>query len=532
VLDADALARLVGHDPSLLAAIRSDFASAARATASELERAVAGGDWHAASAVAHRLNGSSQSVGAMQLAYLCARIEAAGRRGAGAEVVAAQAQFGDAVQAVLDRLAGTDADHAAAPDILLVDDDPLQLRLIRQQLLHLGLTGIQTAGSGADALALLRNRDSSRLLLLLDLNMDGMDGIELMRELADTGFAGALALVSAADERVLESGARLAGEHRLNLVGHLHKPVLPQTLGALIGRWRDSGAAAPRPARRPEKQYTAVDLQRALAQRQFFLVFQPKVCLADDRLDGVEALVRWQHPIDGVVFPDHFIELAEDAGLIDALTDQVLELAVRQAAQWGADGPVPNIAINVSMENLVRLDFPERVLGLLARHGVEPKRLQIEVTESRLLADARAPLDILTRLRMHHVELAIDDFGIGHSSLAQLRDLPFSELKIDRSFVHGCREHPTQRAIVAASTEMARRLGMRTVAEGIGDADDLEAARDAGCDIAQGFYIGAPMSAEGLERWIRGRDNRRPPASTFSTRREHQRRPATAAPIR
>jgi EAL domain-containing protein (putative c-di-GMP-specific phosphodiesterase class I) len=159
------------------------------------------------------------------------------------------------------------------------------------------------------------------------------------------------------------------------------------------------------------------------------------------------------------------------------------------------------VAINISMDNLARLDFPEVLLGEAARHGVAPTDLMLEVTESRLMGDARAPMDILTRLRLNRIGLSIDDFGTGHSSLAQLRDLPFDELKIDRGFVHGSSEESTQHAIFKASLEMAHQLGMTAVAEGVEDRADWNFARAAGCDLAQGYFIGRPMPARQLDAW-------------------------------
>jgi len=212
-------------------------------------------------------------------------------------------------------------------------------------------------------------------------------------------------------------------------------------------------------------------------------------------------LVRWQHPAHGLLFPDSFVATAEAEGLIDELTQNVLDLAVMQMQRWRQAGRAVKVAVNVSMDNLARLDFPERVLEAAARGGVTPTDLMLEVTETRLMRDARAALDILTRLRLKQIRLSIDDFGTGHSSLAQLRDIPFDELKIDRGFVHGSREQPTQRAIFRASVDMAHELGMAAVAEGVEDQADWDFVHAAGCDVAQGYFIGRPMPAAELPDW-------------------------------
>jgi EAL domain-containing protein (putative c-di-GMP-specific phosphodiesterase class I) len=236
--------------------------------------------------------------------------------------------------------------------------------------------------------------------------------------------------------------------------------------------------------------------------------YQPQVELASGAVLAVEALARWSEP-QGTIFPDRFIETAEQHGLIDELTIGVLRRALQQARTWRERGLELRVSVNVSMANLVALDFPDVVAAEAAAHGVPTASLLLEVTESRLMADPRAPLEILTRLRLKGVGLAIDDFGTGHSSLAQLRDLPFDELKIDRGFVHGAHADRSLRAILEASVRLARQMGMRTVAEGVEDADDWAVVRDAGCDAAQGWFMGRAMAPDAVPAWIQGWQERR-----------------------
>jgi len=337
--------------------------------------------------------------------------------------------------------------------------------------------------------------------------MPEMDGVEFVRKLVEIKYAGALALVSGEDVRILDSVAKLASAHRLDVVGFLHKPVANEALGKSIAQWQ---AGHSKRGHRTVKLYSPEEIRRALDQRETVNFYQPKVRLSDGTLYGVEALVRWQHPSDGLVFPDQFIGVAEESGLIGDLTNIVLLDAIAQARVWMDQGLDCRVAVNVSMENLVDLEFPNQVLAHLTRLGVPPERLILEITESRLAQDATTYLDILSRLRLKHVSLSIDDFGTGHSSLAQLRDLPFNELKIDRSFVHGAAAKANQGAIVEANLQMATQLGMTVVAEGIEDQSDWNYLRERHCDYGQGYYIAKPMPAAEMSKWLDGWEKRCP----------------------
>jgi EAL domain-containing protein (putative c-di-GMP-specific phosphodiesterase class I) len=327
-----------------------------------------------------------------------------------------------------------------------------------------------------------------------------MDGIELIRYLAEEGFQGALALVSGADRRVRETAARLAQARGLRVLGHLQKPVSVDALAELMVHWQQAPADSTRSG---VQSATPQEVQRALAGGELRLVYQPQIDAHTGDLAGVEALVRWQHPHHGLLSPACFVPVAEEHGMVEALTRQVLELALRQARVWRNQlGRPIRMSVNVSMDNLRRLDFAEYVMERLAEHETTPQELVLEVTETRLMKDLQAPLDILTRLRMRGIGLSIDDFGTGHSSLAQLRDLPFDELKVDRGFVHGGRTDPTLRAILTGSVEMAQQLGLRLVAEGVEDEADLALVRQVGCNELQGYLVAMPMAGDALPQWL------------------------------
>lgn len=382
--------------------------------------------------------------------------------------------------------------------VLVLDDDPFALKLLARQLAELGVPKIEVFSSGEAALVALE-KDAAADLVLVDLNMPGMDGVEFLRHLGERGYAGSLALVSGENVRILETAERLAGAHGLHVLGHLTKPVALQNLQNLLARWR---SRVPARTIRSRKTYDAQEVQRAIEQNEVLNYYQPKVELATGELRGVETLVRWLHPEDGLVFPDQFIGVAEEYGLIDALTRAVLIGALAQAKRWRAGGITLSVAVNVSMDNLARLDFADFVANEVARHGLAPSDLILEVTESRLMQDAQNALDVLTRLRLKRFSLSIDDFGTGHSSLAQLSNIPFDELKIDGGFVHGAGRDNTRGAIFEASLNIARQLGMKSVAEGVEDAADWAFLQSTSCDIAQGYFIAKPMPGKDIPAWL------------------------------
>ncbi len=387
---------------------------------------------------------------------------------------------------------------AAQPRVLLLDDDPFSLRLHTLMLRGMGVHQITHSRRGEEALPRLLAAPNAVDVIVCDLNMPGMDGIEFLQALNASGFRGGVILVSGEGIRVMHTVQKLLGNGALNILGTIAKPAGPIALQALLARWTSGGTA---PTRATVQRYDAADIIAATRAGQWLLHYQPKVDLRSGALVGVEALVRWNHPLHGMVLPDCFIALAEDCGAIDDLTDWVLRAAMAQLASWRQQGMRLHMAVNVSMDNLGLPGFAHR-LGTMARDaGVSPAELTLEITESRLMSPTSTPLESLVRLRLQRFGLSIDDFGTGHSSLAQLRDVPFTELKVDRGFVHGARSNPIIRPMLEGSIGIAKRLGMHSVAEGVETQDDWQLLREIGCDLAQGYFIGRPMTAESLPTW-------------------------------
>lgn len=382
--------------------------------------------------------------------------------------------------------------------ILVLDDESFMLKLLARMLTRLGFTSVTTCDNGSAALACVDAAGNSPHLILTDLNMPEMDGIEFVRNLVEHNYTGSLILVSGEDERVLQMAEKLVLAHRITVLGHLKKPVSLAELSTLM----EKSIRVQSAPQTPKNAYSADQVRAAIANGELVNYYQPKVAVASGAVIGVETLVRWRHPVDGLVFPDQFIGVAEDHGLIDDLTRVVLKSAMAQAKAWQQAGLRLHVAVNVSMDNLSSVAFVDFVAGAAVAAGVAPQDIVLEVTESRLMLDQRAPLEVLTRLRLKRFRLSIDDFGTGHSSLTQLRDIPFDELKIDQGFVHGAWRDETARAIYDASLGLGKQLGMEVVAEGVEDRNDWDLMRRTGCDLAQGYFIARPMPAADLVGWM------------------------------
>jgi EAL domain-containing protein (putative c-di-GMP-specific phosphodiesterase class I)/CheY-like chemotaxis protein len=397
--------------------------------------------------------------------------------------------------------------HGRGPRILVVDDDPFALKVLSRQLERLGCESVAVCERALDALALVEAPEAGVDLIFCDLDMPEMDGIELVRNLVRASYSGALVLVSGEGQRVLHAAESLARAHGLRILGARSKPVALGDLRDLLER---EMIREPQLAPATRQSYRPHEVRHAIDAGELVCEYQPLVEARSGALIGAETLVRWRHPTGTTIYPDQFVGVAEEHGLIDGLTERVLTLAVRQGRIWRDQGLDLRLSVNVSMDNLVALDFPDIVAGKAVEAGFPVSSLVLEVTESRLMKDPVAVLDILTRLRLKGIGLSIDDFGTGHSSLAQLHDLPFNQLKIDRRFVRGASRDGASRAIFVASFRMSEQLCMDTVAEGVEDADDWRFLRSVGCGLAQGYFIGRPMPPEALPAWLESWEARRP----------------------
>lgn len=335
-------------------------------------------------------------------------------------------------------------------------------------------------------------------LILIDLVMPEMDGVEVMRWLASRESTPPIVIMSGLERRTLRTAESLARARGLHVLGCLTKPFPVNAFFALVD---EADVPGTRREARDVRPVTVAALERAIDAREIKVHFQPQVRFDSGRLVGFEALARWSQPERGYVSPDIFIKMAERHGLIESLTELVLDETFTQLHRWRREGLETRVAVNISAHSLRSLAMPERVSELAARRQIDLGAIVLEITESGVSEDPLTALDVLLRLRMRGVELSIDDFGTGYSTMEQLSAIPFGELKIDRSFVSRSRADTEAQAIVESSVELGHKLGLNVVAEGVESSDDWRGLREMGCDSAQGYFVARPMAGDHVPDW-------------------------------
>lgn len=376
--------------------------------------------------------------------------------------------------------------------LLLIDDEPDIRDLIRKLAEDCGFD-VRDTGDGQEFLMLAAEWKPS--CVILDLQVPGTDGVELLQSLRKAQNKAGVILVSGFDKRVLKTTERLAEDIGLRVLGALSKPWrAPQLRAMLLAQKSDAPSL------------TAGDLSRGIADEELFLVYQPKIDLKSGALEGAEALVRWRHPHHGVLTPNFFVPLAEEENLADDLSFAVIEQAAAQLAAWQKLNWTLSLAVNISGQNLGVSSFADRLSAIHKRHNIATEQVGFEVTETAAMSNATTAMDILSRLRLKGFSLSIDDFGTGHSSLVQLYRLPFNELKIDRQFVSECATSEEALVITRALINLARDLGLRSVAEGIETAEVVDVLAELGCDLGQGYFYSKPLPADEFADWATNLD--------------------------
>ena len=396
---------------------------------------------------------------------------------------------------------GFDQTNGTAPRVLVIDDDPDISQFIADAADIAGYICevSTTAEQFKQALK------SEPALIVMDLVMPETDGIELLRYLGDRGCKATIVLMSGFDKRVLRVAEDLANEHGLHVAARLQKPFRLTELLTLFDQCANlhTGIEVRRSGRKIV--ITASDLERALVNDEFVLHYQPQMDVTTDQVIGIETLVRWQHPDHGLVFPDAFIGIAESLDMIERLTWLIIRRAFSERRLYSERYPGLSLSINVSAHSLNDLMLPDTVFGLAETYGMPPSKLILEITESGLIKNLSRSLDVLTRLRVKQMRMSIDDFGTGYSMLQQLRRVPATELKIDKSFVKDMHADDGARALVNKTIELGHELDMVVVAEGVETESQLATLRERGCDVVQGYLFSRPLPLNQLTAWMDAR---------------------------
>lgn len=392
--------------------------------------------------------------------------------------------------------------HLQRHGLLVVDDHRLQRQAAVMLLRELGYTKIYEAADGEETLDLIIVSGLKPAAILLDLGMPRMDGFETMRQLAQHGCRTPILVLSGCDAPLLSSISVLADELSVTLLGTLTKPMTMRSFACALNRYPLEPPPCPAGPQPAAGTACPEELRRALAQGWIVPYYQPKVDLRLGSVTGFEALARLRQSGAAPRDPSYFIAVAERECLIDELTLSMFDQVAADVAHWHAQGWPMRAAINISGHSLSRRGFSDALIARSEQAGLSCELLDLEITEGALASDTAGAIAALGRLRMRGFGLSLDDYGTGFSSLQQLARMPFSELKIDRSFVRRADSNERHRTILSSAIDIGRRLGMRTVAEGIECTLELEVVAELGCEHAQGFLFAQPMPASDVLNWL------------------------------
>lgn len=373
--------------------------------------------------------------------------------------------------------------------VLIVEDDAFQRQLLARMLTPY-VADILQAADGEQGLALLKAAEKVDLVIC-DLGMPNMDGLEFLRHLGKLPIFPLVVINSAFNNKLLTTARQMAELYGIPMLGVVPKPLSLSVLNELIESYSPPKKLQASKYRAPD--FSLEEILRGIENDEFAPYFQPKVEMKSGRLTHAEALARWHHPQHGVVAPGAFIPLLEAHKQLDALTFAMLRKAAQACQEFHANGHLLTISINLSLTSLTAPDLADRITRAVQESGLDPRFIMLEITESAAMTDTGAALENLGRLVMHGFSLSIDDYGTGYSSMQQLARIPFSELKVDQSFVRDFTENDALYIVVESSLDMARKLEIKSVAEGVETAQDWQTLKQIGCDMAQGYYISPPL---------------------------------------
>ncbi|HNF14518.1 MAG TPA: EAL domain-containing response regulator [Leptospiraceae bacterium] len=382
---------------------------------------------------------------------------------------------------------------------LIVDDDTEIIECIASVLTELGSDEIIQI---SNSMKLQENYGNDLDLLVIDLFMPELDGIEILRYLGEMKSRSFIILISGQSKQVLASAERIARAYGLNVLGTLAKPFSINSLIELVEK-AENFSSRSRNMRMQGLDFTEEDLREAVHDKKIIMYYQPQIDLRKKIVSGFEALVRWQHPQHGLVFPDQFLARVEKMNLLPFLTEYIIDEALGFCGQLKQEGYYKRISVNVTVFDLIDSSMPEYILSLIKKYSLDTEQVVIELIETGQIEENLKSLEILTRLSMKGINLSIDDFGTGYSSLNQLQKAPFNELKIDKSFVFEFVKNPDSRTIIESTVDMAHKLNLEVVAEGIENRQIADMLTDIGVDTGQGYHFSMPLPAFSVTGFIR-----------------------------
>ncbi|MYM95717.1 EAL domain-containing response regulator [Duganella vulcania] len=385
---------------------------------------------------------------------------------------------------------------------LVAEGDQVQRHALADILVHLGVGRITQAPDGHTALRHFSAGITPAVdIAIIDLALPGMDALELIRRLSEAKSRVGVVVVGAQSNAVLFSVETMAGAYGINMLGAIGKPVIGSRLEAIITDYLQPSEA--RAATREQAPHISfAEVGQGLQMREFDPYFQPKIELETGQVKGLEMFARWRHPLYGVLGPASFMPALEDNRRIDFLDWSMIEKSVAACRTLHDQGIPISFSINVDQSTLAHPQFMEQIAACLDRHRIMADYITFEMTESAVLTTDPHFLERLLRLRMKGFGLAIDDYGTGRSNLQLLARIPFSELKIDRSFVDGASKRQAIGTVLRSCLGLARNLDRRSVAVGVETKQDWDFLQGLGCTYAQGYYIAKPMPVEEFPAWL------------------------------
>jgi EAL domain-containing protein (putative c-di-GMP-specific phosphodiesterase class I)/FixJ family two-component response regulator len=394
---------------------------------------------------------------------------------------------------------------------LAVEDHEFQRGMLLKMLARLGATQVSTAADGHAALEIIMAPGAAIDIIISDLDMPGMDGLEFMRHVGEARIPVSIILASALESVLLDSVETMTRAYGVKILGVIQKPITLEKLAALIKLHLPAHANS-NLNQTDALSFTVEEIVQGIRNGEFEPFFQPKVELASGRIKGAEALARWRHPQKGIVAPYAFVKPLEDHNQIDKLTWLILGKSVDFCCEWRTKSALDvSVSVNVSAQSLADVNFADRVTELVKCKSLDCRNIILEVTESAATTDIGHSLENLSRLRMKGFGLSIDDYGTGYSSLQQLARIAFTEIKLDQSFIKDAATQQATRIILESTIDMAKKLGIVTVAEGIETEQDWDLLLELGCDLAQGYLIAKPIESREFLIWARNRTGVDPP---------------------